>query len=264
MLGTYEMLNVIDRGGAGEVYQALGNNQAVAIKTLLPEIARNSIVRERFKREVQAGKLLDHPNIIRVLDSGESNGTAYLVMDYIEGQSLKDIINKKPMPINEAICIFTDIAKALAYAHERGMIHRDVKPGNIMIDNQGHATLIDFGLVKFADDIQELSGKNAIGTIEYMAPEQIRSAGKADSRADIYALAVVLYEMLTGQPPFGGNPGQILFAHLTQPPPDLCTFGLNIPGHICNAIQRALMKDPGDRYASISDFVDVVAIPEYA
>ena len=263
MLDTYEILNVIDRGGMGEVYQGIGKNQAVAIKTVLPEMAQDSIFRERFNREVRAGNLLNHPNIIQVLDSGESDGTSYLVMDYIEGQHLKKRMNKQPVDLAEAIRIFSDIAEALAYAHEQGITHRDVKPENIMIREDGSAVLIDFGLVKFADDTQELSGKGAIGTIDYMAPEQIRSAGKADGRADIYAMGVVLYEMLTGRTPFGGNAGQILFAHLSQPPPDPCTFGMGIPAHICEAIQRALMKDPDDRYASIKDFMDVVAMPEY-
>ena len=187
-----------------------------------------------------------------------------LVMDYVAGKDLKRVMTSQILKIARVLEIFTDIAQALAYTRTQGVIHRDVKPENVIIREDGTAILIDFGLVKFTDADKDISGEGAIGTINYMAPEQIREGTAIDTRADVYAMGVVLFEMLTGTCPFIGNVGEILYAHLEQPPPDPCDFNPNVPVHICLAILRALSKDPDDRYASMSDFMDVVLEPDYA
>ena len=264
LIDGYEVLNVIARGGMGEVYHGVSSNQAIAIKTVLPDVAQNPIAIQRFQREVEVGKILKHPKVIQIYDSGDANGTPYLVMDYVEGHDLKRLMTSQILEIPRVLDIFADIAEALVYTHEQGLIHRDVKPENILIREDGTAILIDFGLVKYADSEKDISGKGAIGTINYMAPEQIRSGTAIDARADIYGMGVLLFEMLTGMCPFVGDAGQILYAHLEQPPPDPCNFNPNIPVHICLAILRALSKDPDDRYATMSDFMAVVLEPEYA
>lgn len=264
IINGYEFLNVIARGGMGEVYQGVSSNQAIAIKTVLPTIAQDSIALQRFDQEVEAGKILKHPNVIEIYESGEEDGTPYLVMDYIAGQDLKRVMTSQILEIVRVLEIFADIAQALSYTHAQGLIHRDVKPENVIIREDGTAILIDFGLVKFSDAEKDISGEGAIGTINYMAPEQIREGTAIDTRADVYAMGVLLFEMLTGTCPFIGNVGEILYAHLEQPPPDACDFNPNVPVHICLAISRALSKDPDDRYKSMSDFMDVVLEPNYA
>lgn len=264
LIDGYEVLNVIARGGMGEVYQGVSSNQAIAIKTVLPDVAQNPIAIQRFQREVEVGKLLKHPKVIQIYDSGEVNGTPYLVMDYVEGRDLKRLMSSQIMEIPRVLEIFADVAEALVYTHSLGLIHRDIKPENIIIREDDTAILIDFGLVKFTDSDKDISGKGAIGTINYMAPEQIRAGTAIDTRADVYAMGVLLFEMLTGMCPFVGDAGQILYAHLEQPPPDPCNFNPSVPVPICLAILRALSKDPDDRYASMSDFMRVVLAPEYA
>ncbi|MEO1287348.1 MAG: serine/threonine-protein kinase [Chloroflexota bacterium] len=260
-LANVELLNVIDRGGMGEVYQGIWHERAVAIKTMLKKLAKEPIARKRFEREIRAGQLLSHPHIVKTLDSGAFDDIPYLVLEYIAGHTLKNHSENTPLSTDEALKIVCEVGDALAYLHQQGMVHRDIKPSNIMLRDVGSSVLIDFGLVKFAEDDTDLTGKAAIGTIDYMAPEQIKSAGTVDQRADVYALGILLYELLTGQTPFAGDAGQILFAHLTQPPPDLSDFGLGIPEYVSNAVQRALMKDPDDRYPSVSAFMEAVALP---
>ncbi|MGB7341564.1 MAG: serine/threonine-protein kinase [Phototrophicaceae bacterium] len=256
-----EFLNVVDRGGMGEIYQGVFNQKLVAIKTMIAAVSKNKLNRVQFDREIQAIGALSHPNIVGLHTTGKVNDMPYMVLDYIEGQSLKTLMKAGQLPIERVINIFHETALALSYLHAQGMVHRDIKPGNIMLSETGEVRLIDFGLVKFVNDTSDPSGEAAIGTIDYMSPEQIRAMDTVDHRADIYAMGIVLYEMLVGKPPFEGDAGQKLFAHLTQPAPDVSKMMLGIPENISEAIQRALLKDPDDRYASIDDFTAIVTLP---
>jgi eukaryotic-like serine/threonine-protein kinase len=255
-LGEYEVLDVIGHGGMGEVYKGIGNDRVVAVKVLPQKFARQPEFRKRFAREADTMTLLEHPNIVKMYDYGETeDGTAYMVLEYIEGQELSDLLRQRgTLPFETVLPFIREFADALDYAHSKGFVHRDIKPSNIMVrsdaDGQLHPVLMDFGVAKIQDAHTHLTGTGAVGTIDYMAPEQIREAGSVDSRADIYAMGLVLYEVLTGQRPFQGNPAQVMFAHLQQPPPDPRKNNPEIPGRVADTILRALAKLPDDRYPS--------------
>jgi tRNA A-37 threonylcarbamoyl transferase component Bud32 len=262
-LGGYEVCDVLGQGGMGEVYQGSGNSQTVAIKTMLPKIAQDRDMRKRFEREAEAGMQLDHPNIAKVYSHGETDGTPYLVMDYIEGQDLSQTLKTGGKLDEETTSrMMTDICSALDIAHSQGFIHRDLKPANIMIKANGEAVLMDFGVTKMADATSSLTGTGAIGTIDYMAPEQIMSSREVDHRVDIYALGVMLYELLTGEKPFNGSPAQVMFAHLQQPPPDPRDANEDIPRPIAKAIMQAMAKKPEERFQSAGEFAAALQVPQ--
>jgi hypothetical protein len=252
-IGGYEITGVLGRGGMGEVYKAVSNGKVAAVKILSD--AENQ---ERFERE--AAIRLEHPNIVKTYEYGEANGLFYLALEYIEGKTLKTLLQERgKFSFAEIEAFLPTIAKAIDFAHNEGYVHRDIKPSNIMLRQKSsggtEAVLMDFGLVKFAGETSSLTGSGAIGTIDYMAPEQIMDSGRVDYRADIYALGVVLYEVLAGTMPFHGTVGQVLFAHLQQPPPDIRDSMAEIPETVAIAIQRALSKDPADRFQSANAFV---------
>lgn len=255
-LGPYEVLDVIGQGGMGEVYKGYGNDRLVAIKVLPQKFAALPDFRKRFAREEETMTQLEHPNIVKMYDFGETDdGILYMAMEYIEGQELSTLLKEQGALRFEAVLPFIcEFAVALDYAHNKGFVHRDIKPSNIMVrtdaDGQMHPVLMDFGIAKLQDAQTHLTGTGAVGTIGYMSPEQISEAGSVDQRADIYALGLVLYEILTGQRPFQGNPTQVMFAHLQQPPPDPRKTNPDIPVQASNAILRALAKRPDDRYPS--------------
>lgn len=256
-LGDYETLDVIGHGGMGEVYKGVGRDgQIVAIKVLPQMFALETEFRKRFAREAQTMKLLEHPNIVKMYDYGETeDGVSYMVMEYIEGRELSALIkNEGKQPFEVVLPFIREFADALDYAHSKGFVHRDIKPSNIMVrksaDGQLHPVLMDFGVAKIQDAQTHLTGSGAVGTIDYMAPEQIREAEAVDNRADIYAMGLVLYEILTGERPFKGSPAQIMFAHLQQPPPDPRGTEPSIPTQVAETILRALSKQPDDRYPS--------------
>ncbi len=259
-LGKYQIWGVIGRGGMGEVYEGEGDGHKVAVKILPDDLAKEPDFRKRFAREAQTLAEFSHPNIVKLYDSGESDGIYYMALEFIEGRNLSDILHERGhLPLDEVHPFIDDFAATLDYAHSRGLIHRDIKPSNIMIRTRDkgetqEAVLMDFGIAKVQDARTALTGTGAIGTIDYMAPEQIMAAKAVDYRADIYALGVVLYEMLTGKRPFSGSAGQVLFAHLQHPPPDARDVHIDIPAHIAAAIMRAMAKQPDDRFQSAADF----------
>jgi predicted Ser/Thr protein kinase len=259
-LGKYHVLGVIGKGGMGEVYQGEGDGQMVAIKILPEELAQQADFRKRFERESQILAALDHPNIVKFYGSGESDGVYYLVLEFIRGRELADIIREQGrIPFKAARPFVQDFAAALDYAHERGLVHRDIKPSNIMVRRKAHgealeAVLMDFGIAKIQDAHTALTGTSAVGTINYMAPEQIMASKTVDLRADIYTLGVMVYEMLTGELPFKGNPAQVLFAHLQQPPIDPGQLVPDLPPDVAHSVMRALEKNPEDRFQSVGEF----------
>jgi predicted Ser/Thr protein kinase len=256
--GSYQALEVLGRGGMGEVYKGHGNNQDVAIKILPEDLATEEAFRKRFEREAEVLQGLDHSGIVRVYEAGQQDRSYYIAMEYVEGEDLGAVIKRRgAIPLREIQPLVTDFAAALDYAHQAGFVHRDIKPSNIMLRQQDAHTkpvLMDFGLAKMKDMRTKITGSGAIGTIDYMAPEQIEESQAVDYRADIYALGVVLYELLTGEKPFSGNPAQILFAHLQQPPPDPRKKVPELPENAVYTVGRALSKDPEDRFKSAGDF----------
>ena len=258
----YEILSEIGRGGMATVYLArdLRHDARVAIKVLRPELA-SSMGGPRFTREIQITARLQHPNILPVLHSGEAAGTAYFVMPYVEGESLAHRLQRETrLPVPEAVRLAAEIADALAHAHQAGIVHRDIKPGNILLSH-GHAVVADFGIaraldVSGADRLTE-SGL-AVGTVTYMSPEQA-GADDVDGRSDIYSLGCVLYEALSGTPPFTGPSAQAIMARSAiDPVPSLLTLRQSVPPALEAAIVRALAKVPQDRFATAGEFRDEI------
>jgi serine/threonine-protein kinase len=249
----------LGRGGMALVYLARDtrHERFVALKTVRPEIAI-ALGRERFLREIKLAARLQHPNILPVYDSGEAGGTLYYVMPFVEGESLRDRLDREPqLPIDDALLIAREVAEALAYAHDHDVVHRDIKPENIMLSG-GHAIVTDFGIaraVSAAGGDKLTQTGLAIGTPAYMPPEQASGSGQVDRRSDIYSLACVLYETLAGQPPFTGPTAQAIMArHSLDAVPRLKIVRDAIPDDLEVVIERALEKVPADRYQTSGEF----------
>ncbi len=256
--GRYELSHQIARGGTAQVYLArdLLLDRPVALKMLFPELSADRSFVDRFRREAQAAANLSHPNIVPVFDWGESDRTYYIVMEYVDGEPLSSIIRSQgPLAPNQAAGIATDIAKALSYAHRHGVVHRDIKPGNIMITADGQVKVGDFGIARAigADENVTQTGL-VMGTATYFSPEQAQGLG-VDGRSDVYSLGVVLFEMVTGQPPFTGEtPVSIAYQHVREIPPEPRTINPAVPVALEAIILHAMAKQPADRYASAQEF----------
>ncbi|MBL7170472.1 MAG: protein kinase [Candidatus Omnitrophica bacterium] len=257
-IGKYKLLREIGKGGMAIVYKALeaGTQRNVALKVLLPNMVDRSTV-ERFNREARAMARLKHPNIIEVYDFGMTGGQHYLAMEFIEGESLKTLIKRKgPLSVEESLDIIAQAGKALAYAHSEGMIHRDIKSGNIMITKEGKVKVMDFGLVQIAGVTRVTTEGSAVGTVEYMSPEQA-SDEELDSRTDIYSLGVTMYEMLTGHPPFEGDSFQaVLIKQKSETAPSMKKSRPEIPMELEEITQKAMAKDITQRYQKAEELLD--------
>ena len=256
---NYVIDRELGRGGMALVYLARDkrHERFVALKTLRPEIAM-ALGRERFLREIKLAAGLQHPNILPVYDSGDAGGTLYYVMPFVEGESLRDRLDREPqLPIDDALLIAKEVAEALAYAHSHDVVHRDIKPENIMLSG-GHAIVTDFGIaraVSAAGGDKLTQTGLAIGTPAYMPPEQASGSGQVDRRSDIYSLACVLYETLAGQPPFTGPTAHAIMArHSLDAVPRLKIVRDAIPDELEVVIERALEKVPADRFQSSGEF----------
>jgi serine/threonine protein kinase/tetratricopeptide (TPR) repeat protein len=257
----YTLERELGRGGMAVVYLArdLKHDRLVALKVLRPELAA-SIGAERFLREIQIAAKLSHPSILTLIESGEADGQLYYVMPYIEGESLRDRLNREPqLPIEDAVSISREVAEALDHAHAQGVVHRDIKPENIMFQ-AGHAVVTDFGIaraVTAAGGEQLTETGIAVGTPAYMSPEQAGGSGRIDGRSDLYALGCVVYEMLGGEPPFTGPSAQAILArHAVDPVPNLATLRATVPPAMVRGIEQALHKSPADRYATAAAFAE--------
>jgi serine/threonine protein kinase len=263
-LGRYHILEPLGEGGMATVYKARDINldRDVAVKVIRTENFGSAILErilKRFEREARSLARLTHPNIVPILDFGETNGAPYLVMPYLPGGTLKERL-KGPIPYREAVQMLIPIAQALIHAHQQGIIHRDIKPSNILITRTGEPMLSDFGIAKILDteETRDLTSTGVgIGTPEYMAPEQ--GMGQADERADIYALGIVLYEMITGRIPFRADtPMAILLKKNQEPLPRPRQFAPNLPQAVENVLIKALARDPSQRYQSAQEFLNAL------
>jgi serine/threonine-protein kinase len=265
-LGEYEVLDAIGKGGMGEVYKGQAGEQTVALKILPDDLAQQEHFRQRFQREGEALTALQHPNIVKMIAAGESEGVSYLAMEYVEGEELgRKLKAGGALPLEDSRDILKGLASALDYAHERGFVHRDIKPSNVMLrrnrdGERWEAVLMDFGVAKVREAASGLTQTGAIGTIDYMAPEQIMAAKEVDQRADVYALGVMAYEMLTGERPYKGSAAQIMFAHLQQPPPDPRDMKDGISREAAQAIMQAMAKKPDERFESAGAFAAALSL----
>ncbi len=258
-LGRYHLIEKIGEGGMAVVYKSLDTQleRYVAIKVIQPYQEHKEQFLTRFKREARSLAKLNHPNIIKILDFGEESGTTYLVLDLVEGETLRSKLDR-PITFSEAIDLLIPIAKALGYAHSKGIVHRDIKPSNILIGTNGELMLSDFGIAKIlqADETVDLTGQGVgIGTPEYMAPEQ--GMGELiDQRSDIYSLGVVFYEMVTGRKPYSAvTPMAVLHKQMSEPLPRPRSFNDGIPDEAEKILIKVLSKDPDLRYQSMEEFV---------
>jgi serine/threonine protein kinase len=261
LVDRYRFVSPLGRGGMAKVYLArdLVNDRDVALKILNPDLAR-TVGEDRFKREIRVASRLEHPNILRVLDSGQENDLLWFTMPYVQGEDLGDLLlNESSLPLPRALAITRAVGAALDAAHAQGVVHRDIKPDNILLEGD-RVMVADFGVARAVSDMHEKLTATGIvvGTPVYMSPEQAGGEKEIDGRSDQYALAGVLYEMIAGEPPFrGATPSATLMRRFGGPPQALRPI-YDIPEAVERAIFRALDKNPAARYATVSDFIDAL------
>ena len=264
LAGRYEVRSLIGRGGMAEVHLGFDTrlSRVVAIKMLRRDLAQDSIFQARFRREAQSAASLNHPNIVAVYDTGEeiiedasgrSIAIPYIVMEYVEGHTVKELISDgTAVPINEAIEIVSGVLSALEYSHANHLVHRDIKPGNIMLTSDGKVKVMDFGIARALTDSQAtMTQTNAVvGTAQYLSPEQARGE-TVDARSDLYSTGVVLFELLTGRPPFKGDSAvAVAYQHVEQIPPTPSSILSDIPDSLDRVVLKSLAKNREDRYSS--------------
>ncbi|GAA0664777.1 hypothetical protein GCM10010193_15190 [Kitasatospora atroaurantiaca] len=264
-LAGYRLDRVIGRGGMAVVYEAedLRLGRVVAVKLLAPELARNDVFRQRFARESKIAAAIDHPHIVPVYEAGEAEGVLFIAMRYVRGRDLRALLDRQgPLSVRQAARITGQVASALDAAHAHDLVHRDVKPGNILVaegtdtEHPEHVYLTDFGLTKKSLSLTGLTTVGQfVGTLDYVAPEQI-SGKPVDGRCDVYSLACVVYEELTGAPPFRRDDDlALLWAHLNDPAPPLTASRPDLPPALDAVLAKALAKSPEERYDSCLAFV---------
>src|SRR5213596_151254 len=256
----YAIDRELGRGGMATVYVAQDRRHAreVAIKVLRPDVAA-AIGAERFLREIAIAARLTHPHVLPLIDSGQADGSLYYVMPYVRGETLRErLVREQRFALKDALRIARELGAGLDYAHREEFVHRDVKPENVLLAD-GHAVLADFGIARA---IFQAGGEHvtevglAIGTPDYMSPEQAAGDRELDGRCDVYALACVVYEMVAGEPPFSGDSARAIVAkHLSEPPAPLRARRPDAPAAVEQALARALAKDPADRFAGVAAFI---------
>jgi serine/threonine-protein kinase len=264
----YEMVKHIARGGMAQVYLArdLLLDRPVALKVLFPELSVDRSFVERFRREAKAAANLSHPNIVSIYDWGQGDNTYYIVMEYVDGPTLSSLLKQGPLQPERAAAVAASVAAALDFAHRRGVIHRDVKPGNVLIDDRAQVKVADFGIARAVGTSEDLTQTGSVmGTATYFSPEQAQGYA-VDPRSDVYSLGVVLYEMTTGKPPFtGDNPVAIAYKHVKEAPARPSAVNPAVPAGLEAIILKAMAKDPAARYQSAEEMrLDLVRFTDGA
>jgi serine/threonine-protein kinase len=254
----YELEELVGTGGMSSVYRAHDRllDRKVAIKVLHQQYTEDAEYVERFRREARAVAALSHPNIVTVIDRGEHGGRQFIVFEYVDGDNLKQLMERRgPAPVGTALELAIQIARGLSFAHQNGLVHRDVKPQNVLLNGDGQAKVTDFGIARSMDVKRGMTTTGTVlGTSDYIAPEQAQGQ-PVDEHSDVYSLGVVLYEMLTDEVPFSGeNFVAVAMRHINDPPPLVRDKRPDVPPRVEAAVHRAMAKDPDERFASMTDF----------
>lgn len=258
----YEVVSHIGQGGMADVFLAVDTilNRQVAIKILRADLSTDAVSILRFEREAQAAAALAHPNIVEIYDVGDYKGHHYIVMEYVTGKTLKQVIRSRgPLVNEEAVDIMKQLCSAISEAHSRGIIHRDIKPQNVIVKADGSIKILDFGIATAKGSMQLTQANNVMGSVHYLAPELAKGEA-ASPQSDIYALGIVLYEMLAGDVPFKADQAvQIALKHMRESMPDVRLINASVPQSIANVITRATAKDPNNRYGSCREMLQDIS-----
>jgi len=265
ILGPYKVMELIGKGGMGRIFLAehVSLHRRVAIKVLQSEKAKNHELLQRFYREARAVAALDHPNIVKIFDVNEEAGSHFLVMEYVSGRTLKQIMTAKgPLPYQKAVRYIIKTATGLKHAHEKGFVHRDIKPDNIIVSTEGNVKILDMGLARSlngdGDNLTKMLNPNAVyGSVDYISPEQ-SIGGTVDARSDLYSLGATLFAMITGAPPFSGTAAQILVSHQLTKVPDLSRLVPAVPAQLSAIVAKLMAKQPEKRYRSAAEVIDAL------
>jgi eukaryotic-like serine/threonine-protein kinase len=256
LVRRYEVLRLLGTGGMAEVFEGRDRLLArrVAVKILLPQFARDPAFLARFRREAQAAASLSHPNIVGIFDSGAEGETHFIIMEYVDGRSLRDVLRDSgPLQPQRAAEIGGEVCAGLGAAHARGLVHRDIKPGNIMLTPDGTVKVMDFGIARAAASDTITQTQMVVGTAQYISPEQAQGL-PIDFRSDLYSLGCCLYEMLTGQPPFtGATPVAIAYRHVRETPVPPRQLNPDVPAPLEAVVMKALAKNPANRYQTAAE-----------
>ena len=261
MIGTeishYKIVKKLGQGGMGHVYLAEDTmlGRKAALKLLAPEFSRDATIKERFKREAQAVAALNHKNIVTIYEFGDFENNPYIVMEYVNGESLRDRQRRRRLSLEEVVTISTQICEGLSKSHKTGIIHRDLKPENILFDQDGEVKILDFGLAKFRNHENITQKSTRVGTINYMSPEQLQG-NEVDAQSDIFSLGIMLYELFTGSMPFKGDyEASIIYSILHEQPKPVTEINAALPPAVQNIINKALAKDKKDRFTSVDELL---------
>ncbi len=253
----YELEELVGSGGMSSVYRAHDRllDRKVALKVLHEQYTGDAEHVGRFRHEARAVATLSHPNIVTVIDRGEHDGRQFIVLEYVDGENLKELIRRGPVPVATAVEVAIQISQGLAFAHQQGLVHRDVKPQNVLLDGDGQAKVTDFGIARSLDVQHGMTQTGTVlGTSDYIAPEQAQGQ-RVDEHTDVYSLGVVLYELLAGEVPFPGeNFVAVAMRHINEPPPAIRDKRPDVSPRLEAAVQKAMAKEARDRFSSMSDF----------